>query len=92
MKLTEVKLKDVIISANTGADAIQRAPIVDYNTGIKCLRIGDISNKRMYNDWGYTSVNEDNYKRYKLRKGNIIIARTGSTVGINKYIEKDYNA
>jgi len=92
VKLTEVKLKDVIISANTGADAIQRAPIVDYNTGIKCLRIGDISNKRMYNDWGYTSVNEDNYKRYKLRKGNIIIARTGSTVGINKYIEKDYNA
>ena len=92
MELTEIKLKDVIISANTGADAIQRAPIVEYNTGIKCLRIGDISNKRKYNDWGYTNVNEDNYKRYKLRKGNIIIARTGSTVGINKYIENDYNA
>lgn len=92
VKLTEVKLKDVIISANTGADAIQRAPIVDYNTGIKCLRIGDISNKRKYNDWGYTNVNENNYKRYKLRKGNIIIARTGSTVGINKYIERDYNS
>ena len=92
MELTEIKLKDVIISANTGADAIQRAPIVEYNTGIKCLRIGDISNKRKYNDWGYTNVNEDNYKRYKLRKGNIIIARTGSTVGINKYIENDYNS
>lgn len=88
----EIRLKDVIISANTGADAIQRAPIVDYNTGIKCLRIGDISNKRKYIDWGYTKVNEDNYKRYSLKKGNIIIARTGSTVGINKYIECDYNS
>lgn len=88
----EIRLKDVIISANTGADAIQRAPIVDYNTGIKCLRIGDISNKRKYVDWGYTKVNEDNYKRYSLKKGNIIIARTGSTVGINKYIECDYNS
>ena len=83
----DIKLKDVIISANTGADAIQRAPIVEYDTGVKCLRIGDISNNREYVDWGYTKINEDNYKRYKLRKGNIIIARTGSTVGINKYTE-----
>ncbi|MCI8964900.1 MAG: restriction endonuclease subunit S [Clostridia bacterium] len=88
----DIKLKDVIISANTGADAIQRAPIVEYDTGVKCLRIGDISNNREYVDWGYTKINEDNYKRYKLRKGNIIIARTGSTVGINKYIENDYNS
>lgn len=88
----EIKLKDVIISANTGADAIRRAPIVDHDTGIKCLRIGDISNRRKYSDWGYTNVDEDNYKRYKLRKGNIIIARTGSTVGINKYIENDCKA
>lgn len=88
----EIKLKDVILSANTGADAIQRAPIVDYDTGIKCLRIGDISNKRNFNDWGYTSVNEENYKRYRLKKGNIIIARTGSTVGINKYIKDDYKS
>ena len=37
-----MKLKDVIESVNTGLDAIQRAPIVNYDTGIKCLRIGDI--------------------------------------------------
>lgn len=87
-----VKLKDAIKSANTGADAIQRAPIVEYDTGVKCIRIGDISNNRKYVDWGFTNVNEDNYKRFKLRKGNIIVARTGSTVGINKYINDEYNS
>lgn len=88
----DVKLKDTIIDANTGADAIQRAPIVDYNTGRKCLRIGDISNYRKYNEWGYTEVNEENYKKYKLEKEDILIARTGSTIGINTFIEKDYKS
>ena len=87
-----VRLKDAIKNANTGADAIQRAPIVEYDTGVKCLRIGDISNNRKYTEWGFSNVNEDNYKKYKLKKGDIIVARTGSTVGINKYIEKDYNS
>lgn len=88
----DVELKDTIIDANTGADAIQRAPIVDYNTGRKCLRIGDISNQRKYNEWGYTEVNEENYKKYKLEKEDILIARTGSTIGINTFIEKDYKS
>lgn len=88
----DVELKDTIIDANTGADAIQRAPIVDYNTGRKCLRIGDISNQRKYNEWGYTEVNEENYKKYKLEKEDILIARTGSTIGINTFIDKDYKS
>lgn len=87
-----VKLKDTIKSANTGADAIQRAPIVECDTGVRCLRIGDISNNRKYTDWGFTNVNEDNYRKYKLKKGDVIVARTGNTVGINKYIKKDYKA
>ena len=88
----EAKLEDAIIDANTGADAIQRAPIVDYNTGRKCLRIGDISNHRKYNEWGYTEINEENYKKYKLEKDDILIARTGSTIGINTFIEQDYKS
>ena len=88
----DVELKDTIIDANTGADAIQRAPIVDYNTGKKCLRIGDISNQRSYNEWGYTEVNEENYKKYRLEKEDILIARTGNTIGINTFIEKDYKS
>ena len=88
----DVELKDTIIDANTGADAIQRAPIVDYNTERRCLRIGDISNQRKYNEWGYTEVNEENYKKYKLEKEDILIARTGSTIGINTFIEQDYKS
>ncbi len=38
----------VIASANTGGDAIQKVPIVDYDTGIKCARVGDITNAREY--------------------------------------------
>lgn len=87
-----VKLKDAIKNANTGADAIQRAPIVQYDTGVRCLRIGDISNDRKYTEWGFSKVSEDNYKRYKLKKGDIIVARTGSTVGINKYINDEYDS
>ncbi len=87
-----IELKHSIIDANTGADAIQRAPIVDYNTGKKCLRIGDISNHRKYNEWGYTEVTEENYKKYKLEKEDILIARTGSTIGSNLFIEQDYQS
>ena len=92
MNFNKIKLKDTIISANTGADAIQRAPIVDYDTGKKCLRIGDISNHREYNEWGFTNVNDENYKKYKLEKDDILIARTGSTIGINKFIDRDLEA
>ena len=84
-----MKLKDLIESNNTGLDAIKRAPIVEYNTGIRCLRIGDISNNRPFNDWGYTEVEDNNYKKFQLKKDDIIVARTGATIGVNKYIDKD---
>ena len=84
-----MKLKDLIESNNTGLDAIKRAPIVEYDTGIRCLRIGDISNNRPFNDWGYTEVEDNNYKKFQLKKDDIIVARTGATIGVNKYIDKD---
>lgn len=87
-----MKLKDLIESNNTGLDAIKRAPIVEYDTGIRCLRIGDISNNRPFNAWGYTEVEDNNYKKFQLRKGDIIVARTGATIGVNKYIDKDYKS
>lgn len=92
MEYKKIRLKDVVISANTGADAIQRAPIVDFDTGKRCLRIGDISNHREYENWGFTNVNDENYKKYKLEKNDILIARTGSTIGINKFIDRDLEA
>ena len=87
-----MKLKDLVESSNTGLDAIKRAPIVNYNTGIRCLRIGDISNKKNFAEWGYTNVENNNFKKFQLKKGDIIIARTGATIGINKFIDKDYNS
>lgn len=87
-----MKLKDLIESNNTGLDAIKRAPIVDYDTGVRCLRIGDISNNRPFNEWGYTEVEDNNYNKFQLKKGDIIVARTGATIGVNKYIDKDYKS
>lgn len=85
-------LKDIILSANTGLDAIKRAPIVDYKTGIKCLRIQDISQKKRVDYWGFTEVEKRNFEKFQLRKNDIIVARTGATVGINMFINKDLSA
>ena len=60
----ECKLGDVVESANTGLDAIKRAPIVEYDTGIKCLRIQDVSQSKKYNDWGFTKIEERNFNKF----------------------------
>ena len=86
------KLKDVIKSANTGLDAIQRAPIVNYETKYKCLRIQDISQSKRFEDWGNTEVQTNYYNEFRLQKNDIIIARTGSTIGINTFINYDIPA
>lgn len=88
----EVVLADVVKSANTGLDAIRRAPIVEQITGIKCLRIQDISQKKKYEDWGFTDVTDDNFEKFKLRVGDIVVARTGATIGVNRVISRDYNS
>ena len=80
---------DVINTANTGLDAIKRAPIVDYDTGIKCLRIQDVSQTKEYKDWGFTQVEQKNYDKFQLRKDDLIVARTGASIGVNKFIKND---
>lgn len=87
-----MKLKEVTISANTGLDAIKRAPIVEENTGIKCIRIQDISQKKEYDDWGNTLTTEKDYKNFKLEINDLLVARTGATVGVSYLVKKDYNA
>lgn len=86
------KLHDLIETANTGADAIKRAPILQEKTNLRCLRIGDVSQKRTFNEWGYTKTSCEDYKRYKLHIGDIIIARTGNTIGVNQYIDSEIEA
>jgi type I restriction enzyme, S subunit len=91
-ELREVKIEELIESANTGLDAIKRAPIVSNDTGIKCLRIQDVSQKKLYNDWGFCDVTDNNYKKFQLRKGDILIARTGASIGVNMLIKNDLNS
>ncbi|MFM7019080.1 restriction endonuclease subunit S [Flavobacterium sp.] len=85
-------LLDYIDTANTGLDAIKRAPIVNEDTGIKCLRIQDVSRDANVNDWGFTKVENHNFIKFQLKKNDILIARTGATVGGNIFIRKDLNA
>jgi len=88
-KWKEYKIEKLVLSANTGLDAIKRAPIVNRNTGIKCLRIQDISQSKDYKDWGFTEVEQRNFDKFQLKKNDIIIARTGATVGVNLLIKND---
>lgn len=85
----QIELKLAVSQANTGADAIKRAPIVEENTGVRCLRIGDVSNNRNFEEWGFTSADEDVVEKFQLKKDDIVIARTGNTIGVVKYIDKD---
>ncbi|DAB31521.1 MAG TPA: restriction endonuclease subunit S [Sulfurospirillum sp. UBA11407] len=88
----ECKLGDVVESANTGLDAIKRAPIVDIDTGIKCLRIQDVSQSKKFINWGFTQVNEKDYSKFQLKQNDIIIARTGASIGVKKFISEDMKA
>lgn len=88
----EETLADYIESANTGLDAIKRAPIVSEDTGIRCLRIQNISNNSSFESWGFTDVENTNFKKFQLKRYDILIARTGATVGGNIFIRKDLNA
>ena len=87
-----VPIGKVVKSANTGLDAIKRAPIVERNTVIKCLRIQDVSQKKKFNDWGNTEVEKRNFEKFQLKKNDIIIARTGASIGVNLIIKKDLNS
>lgn len=87
-----MRLKEKTISANTGLDAIKRAPIVEYDTGLKCIRIQDISQEKQYDEWGFTETSEKDRKKFLLKKNDLLIARTGVTVGVSKIITSDINS
>ncbi|MCB0748918.1 MAG: N-6 DNA methylase, partial [Ignavibacteriae bacterium] len=81
-------LENFVSKSNTGADAIQKAPIVEEDTGIRCLRIGDITNERDFDEWGFSKVKPEIYKQYKLEKNDIIVTRT-SVLGLTMFISED---
>ena len=87
-----VPIGEVVKSANTGLDAIKRAPIVDRDTGIKCLRIQDVSQRKKYDNWGNTEVEKRNFEKFQLKTNDIIVARTGASIGVNLIIKENLNS
>ncbi len=86
-----IKLADLVTKSHTGADAITRAPIVDYDTGIKCARVGDMTNNRSFHKWAFCKISPEDYNRQKLEIGDIIVTRT-ATLGINQLIREKIEA
>lgn len=65
------------------------ASATDENTGVKFLRITDISGNRI--DWvnvPYCEVSDDDFKKYELKAGDVVVARIGATAGYGKRIHK----
>lgn len=85
-----LQINDVLTSANTGADAIQKAPITDYNTGIKCARVGDLTNGRRYNEWAYCECSPSTLNNFILSKNDILVTRT-ATIGVTQFITENIN-
>ena len=84
-----MKIRDVIYSANTGLDAIKRAPVLEYPTDLRCIRIQDISQGKPFSEWAYTKTTDNDYKKFKLCKNDVLVARTGATVGVSYLVKGD---
>ena len=55
------------------------------NVGPKFLRITDIA--QSFIDWNpvpYCPISKQDYEKYVLREGDVVVARTGATVGVAK--------
>ncbi|MEO6147215.1 MAG: restriction endonuclease subunit S, partial [Sulfuriferula sp.] len=66
------------------------ASATETNTGVKFLRITDIAPRTI--DWSavpYCEISEGDFEKSKLSYGDIVIARTGATVGYAKQIGKN---
>lgn len=66
----------------------------EESIGPKYLRITDISDEGFI-DWHsvpYCKINEEDLEKYKVKSGDIYVARIGATTGKTCYIEKERNA
>lgn len=84
-----VILREICDLANYGYTASAKSEPI----GPKFLRITDIVPNRI--DWSsvpYCEINEKDLSKYRLEKGDIVIARTGATTGYAKRIRDNYTA
>ncbi len=59
--------------------------------GPKFLRITDIAQNQI--DWAnvpYCKISESDFKKYRLKPGDIVVARTGATAGYGKRLHKHF--
>ena len=88
-KWDSVILREICDLVNYGYTASAKSEAI----GPKFLRITDIVPNRI--DWSsvpYCEINEKDLSKYRLEKGDIVIARTGATTGYAKRIRDDYTA
>jgi type I restriction enzyme S subunit len=85
----EYKLADLCEAINYGYTASANTEPL----GPKFLRITDIVPQRV--NWlevPYCVLSKNDHKKYKLEKGDIVIARTGATTGYNYMFNNDIDA
>ena len=83
--LTVGKLKDYTTMQYGYTATATNSPI-----GSKFLRITDITQNSI--DWNtvpYCPITKENHEKYVLSEGDVVVARTGATVGVAKMIGKN---
>ena len=87
--LTRTKLENICESVQYGYTASANTEKV----GPKFLRITDIVKDFIsWSEVPYCKISESNHKKYKLYKGDIVVARTGNTTGHEKLIKEEVDA
>ena len=79
------KLKDYSVMQYGYSDTATSEPV-----GPKFLRITDIAQN--YIDWNgvpYCPISEGNHEKYVLSEGDVVVARTGATVGYAKMVGRN---
>ena len=82
---TTCKLKDYVVMQYGYTETATTEPV-----GPKFLRITDIV--QSYIDWSavpYCPITKENHRKYVLSEGDVVVARTGATVGYAKMVGKN---
>lgn len=83
------KLGDICLSVTYGYTQSANK----HQVGPKFLRITDIQNDSIrWDDVPYCPISENDYKKYKLDIGDIVIARTGNSTGATATIKESIDA
>ncbi|WP_263167200.1 restriction endonuclease subunit S [Streptomyces sp. SCSIO ZS0520] len=81
---TMIRLRDACNSVDYGLTASASSK----ETGTRFLRITDIvGDSFSWNDVPFVAVSEGQVERYRVSPGDIVIARTGATTGVSRWLD-----